>query len=763
MKKIIIVFSMFLVILSLAACKKENKPSTPTNEELVTAAKNALVISGDLMNVTDNLILSTSDEDVIISWVSSNTEVISATGVITRPQNDDVVVTLTATLTLGEASDSKTFTVTVLKEVIQIVEHKIDFDFNNQSDENLFSLGNVNNMHKIENGQLIFTHTGVTDYPSKGTRIKVSTDVFPYLAFKVDQLIGNSAKWAVKVHINGSFEDYSLIADSSEVGLVYVDLTSISNMPINKEVVLDLYIYILGGENNYVAFDYIRSLSDIPETLVFDSLDKVTTSNTDATIENNRLKVSSIGVEPGTVEFTLYSVFDLAQMVDLFVLSIGENTTWSLYQEDTLMLQDMERNGAFSVDASAIETGVSNNLNYRIEFTGEMLLDSIANRNYEIINESFSYANLDQLLFQWREQGSARLDINLGSESTVRLQKALPDGDAIISKNITTNFSAYPEMELVVDAITPNTTLQVRLGGTVLKNIKQPGTFTVNVIDYYFRDRKTETLEFVVIYTGDSFTAGTEVYADLDSVSFLKNDTMSQGALPPKGISMISEGGVDEQGYNDNNWSGNARVVARDGKLLIVNTGYFSKTEVFSKNINLLESPFINIKIDELTNNTNWVLEIIINPNSTEEKTVRLIGENSTTGKFSFDLRDYYDGDSIALLSYSVFVVGGADKIVTMDYLVQDSVADGLSIGEGDNFAELNNWVMLNNMSMAVADNQATVTLNDGGYGKVTKTFLVNVGKTPYLYLDIEVITYPSLYCTCINRKCTISLHILKH
>ena len=94
-----------------------------TSDALAVAAdKNSLRIGyadGDSASgVTRNINLPvTSDNNATISWSSSNDSVISANGMVTRPSHDasDVTVTLTATITKGTASDTKSFTVKVIK------------------------------------------------------------------------------------------------------------------------------------------------------------------------------------------------------------------------------------------------------------------------------------------------------------------------------------------------------------------------------------------------------------------------------------------------------------------------------------------------------------------------------------------------------------------------------------------------------------------------------------------------------------------------
>ena len=85
----------------------------------VTAAKSALGVtytSGDTASsVTGNLTLPTSGADgVVISWASSHTSIISTNGAVTRPDDMNTDVTLTATLTKNTASDTKQFPLTVI-------------------------------------------------------------------------------------------------------------------------------------------------------------------------------------------------------------------------------------------------------------------------------------------------------------------------------------------------------------------------------------------------------------------------------------------------------------------------------------------------------------------------------------------------------------------------------------------------------------------------------------------------------------------------
>jgi len=91
-------------------------------------AKNALTFA-DIKGENDidtavskdlNLVNKLTDyPNVDITWTSDNPEVISDTGKVKQPKDNDVTVTLTATLTKGAESDSKEITVIVLKKGVE--------------------------------------------------------------------------------------------------------------------------------------------------------------------------------------------------------------------------------------------------------------------------------------------------------------------------------------------------------------------------------------------------------------------------------------------------------------------------------------------------------------------------------------------------------------------------------------------------------------------------------------------------------------------
>lgn len=105
----------------LLACHggRSGAPSGPTDAQLVAQAKGDLVLTfalGDSPSgVTRNLGLpATGLHDVAVTWASSSPEGISPVGVVVRPTGSSLVVTLTATLRKGAATDIKPFSLILL-------------------------------------------------------------------------------------------------------------------------------------------------------------------------------------------------------------------------------------------------------------------------------------------------------------------------------------------------------------------------------------------------------------------------------------------------------------------------------------------------------------------------------------------------------------------------------------------------------------------------------------------------------------------------
>ncbi len=90
----------------------------------VAAAKEALSI-GDVSNVKNDISLpSVGKRATAITWETSDASVITSDGVVTRAPKEDKTATLTATITRGDARDTKDFSVTVAGYVaIEFIGH----------------------------------------------------------------------------------------------------------------------------------------------------------------------------------------------------------------------------------------------------------------------------------------------------------------------------------------------------------------------------------------------------------------------------------------------------------------------------------------------------------------------------------------------------------------------------------------------------------------------------------------------------------------
>ena len=111
----------FLVLIGLGGCSATSEGLSDLDS--VAADKAALVIgyagTDSAASVTQDMTLpTTGDNGTTISWTSSDTTVIADTGAVTRPAANaaDATVTLTATITKNTESDTKEFTLTVLKD-----------------------------------------------------------------------------------------------------------------------------------------------------------------------------------------------------------------------------------------------------------------------------------------------------------------------------------------------------------------------------------------------------------------------------------------------------------------------------------------------------------------------------------------------------------------------------------------------------------------------------------------------------------------------
>jgi hypothetical protein len=104
--------SYFVMVYKIEATIVDPDPVTNPDQDKINLVKNSLVLAP---RTRTNLDLITLSNGVELSW-SSNSSAITSAGVVTRNEDNDVVVTLTVTFKSGEVTDTKVFTVTVERE-----------------------------------------------------------------------------------------------------------------------------------------------------------------------------------------------------------------------------------------------------------------------------------------------------------------------------------------------------------------------------------------------------------------------------------------------------------------------------------------------------------------------------------------------------------------------------------------------------------------------------------------------------------------------
>ncbi|PAT02601.1 hypothetical protein CI105_01200 [Candidatus Izimaplasma bacterium ZiA1] len=114
MKKVLTFALLFLAVFSLSACKKDDGGLTATQK--IEEALLVVNISGRDEVVADLDLILTSTHDTTVTWSSSDTDVISNDGTVTRPAfgENNVTVTLTASITLDGTTLTKEIEVRVM-------------------------------------------------------------------------------------------------------------------------------------------------------------------------------------------------------------------------------------------------------------------------------------------------------------------------------------------------------------------------------------------------------------------------------------------------------------------------------------------------------------------------------------------------------------------------------------------------------------------------------------------------------------------------
>lgn len=654
-----VLLGIFLLLTSLLimGCKSTEsiQLEAPTNVSI-----NGNVVSWDAVELASGYTVSVNNTE-------HKVQTTSYTILINQPGTYQVKVRADGEGEVLTSPWSSTVQYVIQEQDPDPIIYMISETFDDASAKDEWSLGGTENMHDVQNGQLILTNTGLVPYPSRGKHLRVTLSEYPYLAVKVDDLGGNNARWAIKIMMAGdqtSSRDVTP-SDMTTAGLFFFDLTKVEGLENLDYAAFDLYIYIIESEGNYVKIDYLQSVANIPEINNFDDSEGLSVTGGTMVAEHGVLRISSEGSSTASVTTQMYIDSSIANMVDLFISQVSDSSSFSLKIDGVTVIDNATRYGHFGLDL--VDLGIEQTGLVDVEFivNGEISVDRIANVAYNPYVQTFEDYDDISIYDLVNLSGSADVSVNDDNELVIHKIAALT-GEARATLSGTSNFSTYPKFTFEVTAIDENATLRVIINGRTVRNVTAAGTFNVDMTNIYQTGYRKVTVEFMLISEGDAT-------ATVSEFSFVRDEELSKNALPEKGDRVELEGMIDEGGHNSDNWVGNATVFSRNGQIWIVNSDFFSKGEVFGRNIDLQDYRYLNLKLDELTPGATWKMDVMYDVGLATQHNYTIQNEVNTTGLFTYDLYHLMnlneDTKTSQRLSISFFIIGGNDKIAKIDYI----------------------------------------------------------------------------------------------
>ncbi len=201
----------------------------------VTVLSDATVVNSaaDSLSVpasaSSDVSLPTSKDGAEITWASNNTAVITNDGKVTRPAygEDDATVTLTATITRGESSVDKEFTVTV--PAYEFVPEPVPEDGIWVNDD--MSYASTDEIPSIDDAKYGFTFENAIP----GT----------------DTATNDGAVYSV----NGSSLKFVKASDSSKSGAMYKYLAPSKDQNHSGNQIVEFKLKLIGNPRVYIAFE----------------------------------------------------------------------------------------------------------------------------------------------------------------------------------------------------------------------------------------------------------------------------------------------------------------------------------------------------------------------------------------------------------------------------------------------------------------------------------------------------------------------------
>lgn len=654
-KHVLLGIVVVLISLMIIGCKPKEKIQleAPAN---VTITGN--IVSWDAVEHADGYTISVDTSEYKVQ-TTSYTILINQPGrydVKVRADGKDDVLTSDWSLVVKYVVDEPDPIIFAISET-----------FDDESAKDEWSLGSIENMHDVENGQLVLRNTGLVPYPSRGKHMKVTLSEFPYLAVKVDDIGGSNPRWAIKILMAGDETSSRSVTpnDMTTAGLFFFDLTKVDGLEDLEFAEFDLYIYIIEAEGNFLKIDYIQSVANIPEVNNFDATTGLSITDGEMIAEHGVLRVYANSGSSAVVKMSMYINTEIANMMDLFVSQIAESSTFSMKIDGVTVLDNVTRYGHFGVDLIDLDIEKTGLVDVEFTVNGEISIDRLANLAYQSYVQSFETFDETSIYDLVGLTGSADVSVNENSELVIYKISALT-GDAKVRLSGTSNFSTYPKFSFEVTSLDEGAQLRVSINGRTVKTVDAIGLFDVDMSSIYQTGYRKANIEFMLIAEGDAT-------ATISGFEFVRDEDLSMNALPEKGDATEREGMIIEEGHQSDNWAGNATVFSRNGQIWLINTDFFSKGEVFGRNINLFDYRYLNIKIDELTPGATWKLDVTYDVGLPGQRNYTIQSELNTLGLYTYDLYQLMNlSDETKVsgrLSINFFIIGGSDKIAKIDYV----------------------------------------------------------------------------------------------
>jgi predicted extracellular nuclease len=164
-----------------------------TEQEQLNNAKESLSLR---KQYASNIELPTSKGNVAISWSSSNAAVLANDGTVVRPTDATVEVTLTATLTIGDLTETKEITVKIVADVVKDLETVLDtYTKGDLVDVEGIVYGVMSKGYFLYDGTgFIYVYTNDEPTVEEGDQVKVTGEYTIYNEQPEIQYVSNTAE-----------------------------------------------------------------------------------------------------------------------------------------------------------------------------------------------------------------------------------------------------------------------------------------------------------------------------------------------------------------------------------------------------------------------------------------------------------------------------------------------------------------------------------------------------------------------------------------